>query len=57
MTLGGIRDKMQILQNANVTKRQKQTKCKPDKMQIRQNTNVTKCKWDKLQIGQNENKT
>ena len=45
-----ICDKMQIWQNANVTKRQKQTKCQPDKMQTRQNAKVTKCKWDKLQM-------
>ena len=45
-----ILDKMQIWQNANVTKGQKQTKCKPDKMQTGQNTNVTKCKWDQLQM-------
>ena len=43
-------DKMQNWQNANVTKRQKQTKCNPDKMPTRQNANVTKCKSVKLQM-------
>ena len=37
-------------QNANVTKRQKQTKCTPDKLHTRQKANVTKGKGDKMQL-------
>ena len=48
-----IRDKMQIWQNANVTKGQKQTKCKPDKMQTGQNAKETKCNCNKIQIRHN----
>ena len=44
---------MQIWKNANVTKRQKQTKCKPDKMQTQQNANGTNCKCNKMQIRHN----
>ena len=48
---------MQIWLNANATKRQKQTKCKPDKMPNRQNENVTKWKCNKMQMGQIANVT
>ena len=41
---------MQIWQNANVTKYQKQTKFKHDKMQMRQNAIVTKYKQDIMQL-------